>query len=451
MADLGGTIVAEATPRGRGALRVVRISGQEAFFILDGLFKPSVEGVIPTGSPRRMVLGTVFDEGERSLDEALCVCFKAPASLTGEDVVELHLHGAPGVVRGVLDRIEELGGRRALPGEFSYRAVMNNKMSLLKAEAVQALVGAETTGQALRLAGGVANGGNTLLQEMREALLNLRAEWVAALDFPEEVQSNPVAGGLQRLEALKRGLEALVDDSRSMLRMQEGWSFAIVGPANSGKSSLFNALLRRERALVTPHPGTTRDTVEGRIEIEGCPLTLRDTAGVRKSNDPAERMGIETGLRAAKESNGALFVYDLAKGWGEEAENALASLGTSPVVFVANKADLCASQARVKDGAMVLSAKTGEGVEKLVDFLGKRMESEAPPSAGIIVSERQAACSAAALDGCRRALKALRSGFTEEVALGGLNEAQRALDELLGGGSPEDLYDRIFSTFCIGK
>ena len=129
----------------------------------------------------------------------------------------------------------------------------------------------------------------------------------------------------------------------------------------------------------------------------------------------------------------------------------MAGVGASLAAFVANKADLCASNARVKGGAMVLSAETGEGVEKLVDFLGNRMESEAPPSAGIIVSERQAACSAAALDGCRRALKALRSGFTEEVALGGLNEAQRALDELLDGGSRENLYDRIFSTFCIGK
>ena len=449
MRDLSGTIAAEATPPGRGSIRIVRLSGPEAVPLLKSLFVP--QGPLPWERPRRLCLGAVRAPGEGILDRALAVYFRGPDSLTGEDVVELQVHGAPGVVRGVLDLLGAGGARMALPGEFSYRAFLNGKLSVMEAEAVNALVDAETEGQAAGLAGGLGRGIEGQLRDMLDEVLDLRAGWEAGIDFPEDVGEVALAGLLEHLRSMAGQMEGLLRAAPALRYLREGWRLALVGPVNSGKSSLFNALLKRERALVTPHPGTTRDVLEESVQIGRYPLILMDTAGVRTTSDPVERLGVERGLSAASMADGAVLVFDGRKGWGQEEEALLGRLNQTPVAIVANKADLGIQAGHRPDDTVSVSAVTGAGLESLSGRLGAWMEEAAPKGREVLSSERQVETLRGALAGCLWALKTAEEGGGEDLACEGLVEAQRALEACITGGSVEDLYDRIFSRFCIGK
>ncbi len=446
MPDLTDTIVAEATPPGRGSVRVIRISGSAAAALLGAAFVPS--GAKPMERPRRLCLGTLLSASGEALDRALAVWFPSPRSLTGEDVAEIQVHGGRGIVRGGLESLERLGCRVALPGEFSYRAYLNGKVSLMEAEAVNALVEAETAAQAVRL-GGVLHGRlSEDLADLRSELLSLRADWEARIDFPEETGDG--GADRNRVAALLERLSRLEGDGRAARFMREGWRLALVGRVNTGKSSLFNALLKRERALVTPHAGTTRDVIEESIEVGGYPVVLQDTAGVRAARDPVEAAGVERSRETAGQADGTLFVYDAAAGWGSEDENLLAGLERPPVGILANKRDLPQSGQR-REGALGVSARTGEGLKEVVDLIEGWMERSLPRSIPALVCQRQVEAARRAADGCREAMEALEAGHSEEVALQGLGRAQRAMDELLGGGGAEHLYDLIFARFCIGK
>ncbi len=328
MADLFETIAAEATPPGRGAVRVVRISGREALPILKSMFR--AKGPVPWDRPRCLCLGDVGLSGQPPLDRALAVYFVAPDSFTGEDVVEIQAHGAPGVVRGLLDLAAAAGARMALPGEFSYRAYLNGKVTVMEAEAVNALVAAETDGQAVGLGGGLRGGLERDLRQIQDGIMDVRAECEARIDFPEDVETPSLVPMREKVAGLAEELESLLEKSSSLRYLREGWRVALVGPVNSGKSSLFNALLRRERALVTPHPGTTRDVLEESLQVGGYPLILIDTAGVRDTEDPVESLGVARGLEVAGLADGALLVFDGHKGWGEEEEALLGQLPASP-------------------------------------------------------------------------------------------------------------------------
>lgn len=450
--DLGDTIAAEATPPGRGALRVVRLSGPRAIGILKTLFES--EGPVPWDRPRSLCLGSVGLPGAAVLDRALAVCFPAPASLTGEDVVEIQTHGSPGVVGGILDLAMAAGARAALPGEFSYRAYLNGKMSVMEAEAVNALVEAQTEGQAQRLVAGLQGRLEGRLREVLGTLMDLRADLEARIDFPEDMEgeaSAGTAGAPSPLPPVVLELERMLAAAPSLRYLREGWRVALVGPVNSGKSSLFNALLRRERALVTPHPGTTRDVLEESVQIGGYPLVLMDTAGVRQATDPVEALGMERGLHMASQADGVLLVFDGSRGWEAEAQSVLEQLQKPPLAVLANKADRGVRCTGSPEGTLEVSALTGHGLDGLSRLLGGWMESSMPSSREALVTERQLAAVRRALEGCREAQEALELGRGEDLAAEGLLRAQIALDELLSGGSAEDLYDRIFARFCIGK
>lgn len=448
MPDDRATIAGEATPPGRGALRVVRLSGALAPEILRKLFSP--RGEAPWERPRALCLGDVRSASGALLDRGMAVLFRAPASFTGEEVVELHLHGSPGVVRAVLDAAVALGARPALPGEFSYRAFLHGKMDLLEAETVQALVQAEAEGQAAAVAEGFRGGLRADLAAARERLLDLLAGWEARIDFPEDVEEEDRGAAMAAILEAERSLAGLAAGARRLRHLREGWRVALVGAVNAGKSSLFNAMLRRERALVTPHPGTTRDVLEESVQVAGYPVILVDTAGVRDTSDPVESLGVSAGLRAAAEADGVLFLYDLEAGWGEEEERLLASLPAPPLAVLANKRDRAPRRAP-REGAVAVSATTGEGLEELSARLAAWVETRSPRPGEGLVTERQAAQVLRAAEGLRRCREAFEAGFTEEVAAQGLREAIGALEEVLTGGTPEDLYDRIFSSFCIGK
>ncbi len=451
MADLFDTIAAEATPPGRGAVRVVRISGREALPILKSMF--AAKGPAPWDRPRCLCLGDVGLPGHPPLDRALAVCFVAPDSFTGEDVVEIQAHGAPGVIRGLLDLAGAAGARMALPGEFSYRAFLNAKVTVMEAEAVNALVAAETDGQAVGLGGGLRGGLEKDLRRIQEGIMDLRAECEARIDFPEDVETVSLAPVRETVAGLIGEMESLLDRSSSLRYLREGWRVALVGPANSGKSSIFNALLRRERALVTPHPGTTRDVLEESLQIGGYPLILIDTAGVRATEDPIESLGVARGQEVAGLADGALLVFDGHKGWGEEEEALLGQLAASPLAILANKADLRLAGGQPPGGRerLAVSALTGEGLSVLIGRVQAWMEEGAPKGREVLSTDRQVETVRRSLEGCRAALQSLDAGESEEMAQQGLNLAQNALEDCLTGGDAEDLYDRIFSKFCIGK
>lgn len=452
MPDLSGTIVAEATPAARGSLRVLRLSGTRSFDILKAAFVP-LEGIPPWEAPRSLVLGSALGASGKAVDRGMAVCFPGPRSLTGEDVVELHLHGAPGVVRAVLETLVGAGGRPALPGEFSFRAWVNGKCSLLDAEAVQALVGSETEGQASRLAAaGLGRAFQGEVESLREALMDLKTRLEARVDFPEDAGAGDAAGEDALLDEAEGRLSGLISSARSVRSLRSGFRVALVGPPNVGKSALFNALLKRERALVTPHPGTTRDVLEETLEVAGLPVTICDTAGIRETEEPVERLGVARSLEAASGSDGAVMVYGLDKGWDAEAEGARARLGSQPILVAANKADLHV-HAAARPSDVRVSALTGEGLGALVDALGRWVAERTPRPGPHPYALRHVESLREARDACRRAANARREGLSEEYVVQGVGDAVDALDDLLTGGpgDPEELYERIFSSFCIGK
>ena len=449
MTRLSETIAAEATPPGRGALRVVRISGGLAVPILKELF--ATAGPLPWERPRSLCLGAIGAPGREPLDQALAVCFPAPDSFTGEDVVEIQAHGAPGVIRGILDLAVGRGARLALPGEFSYRAFLNGKLTVLESEAINTLVDAQTDGQAMRLGLGLQGGLEKELRAWLDQLMDLRAQWEAAIDFPDDVEGGPRGDSLAILREFEARMCALQSAAPSLRYLREGWRVALVGPTNSGKSSLFNALLRRERALVSPHPGTTRDVLEEAIQLGGYPLVLMDTAGLREQLEAVEALGVERGLQMAEKADGVILVFDGARGWDAEARAVLAQLNRPPLAIVANKSDLRCPPEALPQEALVTSALTGEGVDRLSGVLKEWMEATLSSERHLLSSERQVEAIIEAQAGCRLALDTLEHGGTEDLATPGLIQAQQALDGLLSGGSQEDLYERIFSRFCIGK
>lgn len=449
MPDVSGTIVAEATPPGRGGVRIVRLSGPLAKPILQRFFRPS--GEAPWEEARRLCFGDFLGVNGEVVDRGLAVLFRTPHSFTGEDVAEFHGHGSAAVVTGLLSACAALGARPALAGEFSYRAFLNGKLSLPEAEALDALTRAETALQLEAVQG--VSGFTRELSQTRQSVLELMAEWEARLDFPEdisELKAHERSGALAEILAT---LEALLDQTAAARPLREGWRVALCGAPNVGKSSIFNALLKRERAIVTPHPGTTRDLIEETLDLAGLPIVLIDTAGMRKARDPVEALGVARAVEAASEADGALLLFSRAEGWGGQEAALLAQLGPRVVAVVETKVDLAVAGSILPcpSDALPVSAITGAGLEALSKRLAEWASGSLPASGAIAANSRQLACLCEAASACRQAEASLAEGESEEVALQDLRAAMHALDDLLGGGDPEALYDRIFSAFCIGK
>jgi len=370
-------------------------------------------------------------------------------------VAELHLHGAPHLPAEVLRLGEERGARRARPGEFSYRAFLNGKLSLLEAEALDALTRCQTTVQADRTVNrGLNSGLASTLDALSERLSVLQARAEASLDFPEDVQETPPKSLRDGLLLLRDRLDAFCADFDRSRPLRRGWRLTLAGRTNAGKSSLFNALLRRERALVSAEPGTTRDVLSETISFMNMPLTLSDSAGGGAGDEPLDELAMRAARQAARESDGVLYLYDASTGWEPADEAAAASLSHTLVAIVANKRDLCPRIPPFREENaphLFLSALTGEGIDTLEETLAAWMRSSLPLESEPLFNERHRRCARAARNALDRSIEALEEGLSEEVALQGMRRAGASLDELQGGGDPESLYDRIFSSFCVGK
>ena len=446
------TIFALASGGARAAIAVIRISGPRAGDALHAF-----SGPLPP--PRYARLGKLKDpESQEILDRGVVLWFPAPASLTGEDVAELHLHGGRAVAAGVLAALGRMKGfRQAEPGEFAKRAFLNGKLDLTATEAIADLIDAETEAQrrqALRQLGGDFG---RLLDGWREGLLKALSYAEAGIDFAEDDPA--VTGGAWRRQVSEIAGEIArhLDDKRRGERLRAGFTIAILGPPNAGKSSLLNRLAGREAAIVSTHAGTTRDVIEVHLDLGGYPVILADTAGIREAGDEVESEGVRRALTQAQQADLKLVVVDAAE-FGRIDSLTKRIIGPDSVV-VANKRDLVPDAAQIVSdlnslfparAVVAVSAKTGEGMPELLDLLQTAARDSFMVNAGeapVITRARHRA----ALEECLAALGRFEAAGQAELAAEDLRLAARALGRITGRVDVDDILDVIFRDFCIGK
>jgi tRNA modification GTPase len=448
---LDDTIAAIATAPGRAALAIVRMSGPRAIEIARGAARSW-----PEDARRASLTWMTAADGE-PLDESILVFYRAPASFTGEDVVEITCHGGPVIAASILAALVGRGARPALPGEFTRRAVMNGRLDLVQAEAVGDLVDA-TSRAAQRVALAQLDGSlSRRIAELRDDILGLEALAAYDIDFPEE-DDGPIPAG-RILEATQRtiaGIDALLATAPAGEVVREGAVVVIAGAPNTGKSSLFNALLGRRRAIVTDVPGTTRDALEAVTEADGWPIRLIDTAGLRETAEVVEQLGIEVSREYLERADVVLACGD-AEATLADAMQAVAARTRVPVIAVRTKADLFPRGARAALPAsqLAVSAETGEGLPELVTAIAAALRDSKGAlqlDAPLVTRERQRF----ALDSARAELSAFHTAFAGQeipaiVSAVHLREATRHLEELIGAVDVEDVLERVFATFCVGK
>ncbi len=444
------TVVAIATPPGRGGIGVIRVSGPGAEPIARKL-----AGRDEPFEPRRATLACLR-RGAAAIDEALVTFFPEPNSYTGEDVVEIGAHGSPVLLRAIVEAVMDAGARLAEPGEFTFRAYLHGRMDLVQAEAVRDLVNAVTPLQA-RTAFDQLEGTLTgRIRQADEALFDVAVRLEASLDFPEEgyhfVEPGGAAGAIRAVAA---GLEALLREAGRGRLVREGAQVAILGRPNAGKSSLFNRLAGAGRAIVTDVPGTTRDLVTEVVDVSGIPITLVDTAGLRESAaDPIEAEGIARARAAHDVASATIVVLDRSQPLGGDDHALVAEVRSRPHVLVANKIDRPAAwDARAfAPGAVEVCATSGEGIDALREALARALgEGEPLRDAPAITNMRHADLVRRATAALARAAEAAAHGIPEEFVLADVNQARLALEEITGARTTEDLLSAIFSEFCIGK
>lgn len=450
------TIVALSTPPGRSGIGVVRISGQSALELTRSLLRDS--SFDP--EPNRITLKAIYDPDTRKIiDRALVTFFKAPHSYTGEDVVELSCHGSPPLLLRVLDSLLFFGARTADPGEFTMRAVASGRLTLTQAEAVRDLIDAQTHAavrQAARQLGGELS---ARLQPITDALLEIIVPLESSLEFVEDDLPDDIARNIsEKLSALAAKVDEMADSFRRGRLLKEGLRVALVGRPNVGKSSIFNKLLSSDRSIVTEIPGTTRDTISEVINLEGIPVLITDTAGVRSSSDIIEQLGIERTHRAIADADLIVAVLDGSQPLTEEDKKILGEAAEGFCVIALNKSDL--ESFRANDGHQIdknivsipVSAKNGDGLKALCAEIMKPFSANSFDESSFVITN------ARHYDLLRRASGALnssgelvREGVSEEIVLSKLYEALRLLGEITGETTPEAILSQIFSSFCIGK
>jgi tRNA modification GTPase len=453
------TIVALSTPPGRSGIGVIRISGPDSLKILRILvasdsFNPQ---------PNLLSLRSLIDPSTgETLDQALVCFFKAPHSFTGEDLVELHCHGSPVLLRAVIDMVLRADARLAEAGEFSLRAVSNGRLKLTEAEAIRDLIDAQTDA-ALRQATRQLKGEiSHALQPAKDELLKVIVRLESSLEFVEDdlpsVESKEICEGLKLVRA---ALSELAGTFRQGRLLRDGLKVALVGRPNVGKSSLFNRLLGHGRAIVTEIPGTTRDTITEAIGLAGVPLVLIDTAGIRASVDEIESIGVERTRRAAADADLLVVVIDGSEALRQEDQTVLSEVANAKHIVALNKSDLPTfSVAHFSDRhvngdsstIIPVSAKTDAGLESLrAAILQPFANGSAQDESLLITNARHHDLLARSIDAVDSSERLIRQRVSEELVLVGLHNALRYLDEITGETTTEEILGQIFSTFCIGK
>jgi tRNA modification GTPase len=445
--------IATAVAPGQGGIAVIRLSGPSAVRAVAAI--TLIPGQQVWESHRVLYGHVVAAGGAERLDEVLVLVMLAPRSFTGEDVVEIHCHGGVIAVQQVLARVlEQPGMRRALPGEFSQRAVLNGRLDLTRAEAIGDLVGARSQRAAQLAMAGLDGGIQKKMVVLRERLLDQLSELEARVDFEEDLPPLNAEALLQELQAVRLELLTLVADGERGSVVRHGLRVALVGCPNVGKSSLLNLLSRRERAIVTDLPGTTRDLLESEIVLDGVPITLLDTAGIRATTDAVEQLGIARSRDALASADLVLLLFDLAQGWSDDDQALFALIPEGvPCLRVGNKADLPV-QAEPVDASVAdvrLSAVTGDGEQALVRAVLERCGALGEQPLLLALNQRQSDLAVTAAEALARSEQVAADGLPWDFWTIDLRQAIRSLGEITGEQLTESVLDRIFSRFCIGK
>ncbi len=455
--ELSIAAIATAVAPGQGGIAVIRLSGPSAVRSVAAI--TVIPGQQVWESHRVLYGHVVAAGGVERLDEVLVLVMLAPRSFTGEDVVEIHCHGGVIAVQQVLARVlEQPGMRRALPGEFSQRAVLNGRLDLTRAEAISDLVGARSQRAAQLAMAGLDGGIQKKMGVLRERLLDQLSELEARVDFEEDLP--PLNGEelLQELQAVRLELLTLVADGERGSVVRHGLRVALVGRPNVGKSSLLNLLSRRERAIVTDLPGTTRDLLESEIVLDGVPIILLDTAGIRATSDAVEQLGIARSRDALASADLVLLLFDLSQGWSDDDQTLFALIPEGvPCLRVGNKADLPLEAELIAESVAAsvadvrLSAVTGDGEQSLVRAVLERCGALSEQPLLLSLNQRQSDLAATASEALARSEQVAADGLPWDFWTIDLRQAIRSLGEITGEQLTESVLDRIFSRFCIGK
>ena len=445
------TIVARASGAGSGGICVLRLSGDDAVLIASRVFRSKVP---LTEKPTHTVTyGFAYNRDGEVLDECLATVMLAPRSYTMENTVEISCHGGFTAARMVEEALLFAGARPAEPGEFTLRAFLNGRIDLTKAESVADIITAKTS-RSLKSAVTQLRGGLfDTVKAYRERILSLSATIMAANDFPEEIEEELTNRELlAEITQLEQDLKKTLATADTGRMLTEGAKICLVGKPNTGKSSLMNRLLKENRAIVTDIPGTTRDTIEAWMEIDGIPMMLYDTAGIHETEDAVEKIGTQRAVSCLKEADICLFVLDASKEAEEEDREVLSLLENSDVITIENKCDLEHKLSfKTPFKTLQISTKSGEGVDSLLSVLKEKLGQNNAENGAVIANERQKKALVEALDALERAKYAFEDGMPSDLIFIDLESALAALGEITGENVSEDVIDTIFSRFCVGK
>lgn len=471
------TIAAIATPLGTGGVGIVRISGEKSQEIISGIFSTTLkEQKVPDFKPNRIYHGWIICHCEQNeaicmpvskwiassqaprndiipIDEVIVLCFKAPNSYTGEDVFEIQCHGGINVVKNILKLCLNSGARLAEKGEFSKRAFINGKLDLSKAEAVLDLIHSKTDKFSQAAAGNLSGNLSGYINNLRQEVLDLLSIVTAAIDFPEEVEEPEYSFLEEKLNSFIEKINAVLKTANSSNLMRDGLKVAFAGKPNVGKSSLFNALLDMERAIVTEIPGTTRDILQESLDIDGIPVVLMDTAGIRElksenSSDYIESIGINNTKICIEKADLVLFIYDLTQGMQNEDFAIYEEIKDKKVIKIGSKADLLICN--YSSDALMISTKEKTGLDLIKNEIKKLITTE-NTSSEFCTNTRQQECLSQSRNSLEQALIACKNKEIQDLISIDLKSALIALGEITGEVVSEEIINNIFDNFCIGK
>lgn len=443
------TIAAISTPQGSGGIAVIRISGDEAFCVTDRIFSFQGAKRLFEVLPNTVVFGRIADENNKEIDQVLVSVFKAPHSFTGEDVVEISCHGGVLVAKQVLKTVLKAGAVLAERGEFSKRAFLNGKMDLAQAEGIIDLIGAVSEKGADKAVFQMEGRLSKEILSIRETLLSLAAHLEAAADFPEEDIPELSYDVVQNtLKTVLENLNKLLKTSDYGKVLREGLPVAVIGKPNVGKSSILNYLAGQERAIVTDIAGTTRDVIEEFVQLDGIPVKLMDTAGIHQTDDIVEKIGVERSKTAANDASLILAVFDVSNPIDEKDKEILELIKDRPHIIVLNKSDL--DKNNDLDGTEV-SARSGAGMEKLIEQIVEFASKDTNENENVITNERHINCLIRCKESIERAVLSAEQNMPTDMLAIDITEAIGDLGEITGQTVSQEIVDKVFHNFCLGK
>lgn len=442
MSNFFETICAIATPISTGGIGIIRISGDEAYNIAIQIFNKKIE-------PNKINHGWIIYDNEK-IDEVVCLYFKNPKSYTGEDVIEFQTHGSPVVIKRILNILMDLGARLADKGEFTKRAFLNGKIDLSKAEAIMELINSKSIKQASYSASNLSGALFNKINNMRDKILEIMAKITASIDFPEDVAEVPYELIIETLNSSKTEIEKILKNAKNHNILREGIKIAVVGRPNVGKSSLFNALLNLDRAIVTDIAGTTRDIITEDIDINGIMATLIDTAGIRENDkiDEVEKIGINQAKVAIDDADIVLLLYDGTVGVTKEDNEIFSYAKDKKQILISTKADLGRKN---QNNSISISSKTGENIDKLKEIIYNNVIETNIEATDFTTNQRQQESLKNALKYIENAICAAKNNELQDLISIDIKSALISLGEITGEVLNDEILNSIFDKFCIGK